>query len=256
MDLAPVINDIGLKPIPVKLSLRKGKASGKGLGNFDLAVGSVGQWYFRSKNHGERPSLDELKSFSDKNLNLIEELLKIEGTNMLYHRENEYSKDKGTIKVFRKNNGKQIKGAIEYDGSKTRLIFENEDVFDYKKHPKAARLLDGKFHDINEWLLATHDTEFPLASDQVARLFRNPNSCDIMTSTLGEIVYNFEHGVTKNDHLYSHDLLKSTKVPLVIGGTNMDSKKLEVCKISDLVPTVVKLLDGKIDKHVVGTPLI
>ena len=141
MDLAPTIYKIGLKPIPVKLSLRKGKASGKGLGNFDLAVGSVGQWYFRSKNPGERPTLDELKRFSDRKINLIEELLKIEGTNLLYHRENSYNKEKGSIKVIRNNNGKQITGAIEYQGSKTKLIFEGEDVFNYDKHPNASKLL-------------------------------------------------------------------------------------------------------------------
>ncbi len=256
MDLAPIIENIGLKPIPVKLTLRKGKASGKGLGNFDLAIGSLGQWYFRSKNHGERPSIRELQSFSDKNTNVINEILKIEGMNLLYHRENECSRDNGIINVIRKYNGTQINGSIEYKGNKSRLIVENKDLFNYSDYPQALKLLDGKFHDINEWLYATHETDFPIICDQVSRLFKNPNSCDILTSTLGDVVYNYEHGYTKNDHLYSHDLSKSTKVPMIIGGSNFDNKKLEICKISDLVPTVVKLLDGKIDNNVVGTSLI
>ncbi|MHA1895356.1 MAG: alkaline phosphatase family protein, partial [Candidatus Helarchaeota archaeon] len=255
-DLSPIIDNIGLQPIPVKLGLLKGKASGKGLGNFDLAIGSLGQWYFRSKNPGERPNLKELKSFSAKEINLIEKLFNIEGTKLLYYREDDNTKEKGIINIIRKVNNKQVKSSIEYNGDKTKLIFENDDVFNYLDDEKASKLLDGKFHDINEWLIATHDSDFPIICDQVARLFRNPNSCDILTSTLGDVVYNYEHGITKNDHIYSHDISKGTKVPLIIGGTNIDNKKIEVTKISDLVPTIAKLLDGKIDKHVVGKSLI
>ena len=256
VDLAPTIENIGLKPIPVKLSLRKGKAKGNGLGNFDLAIGSIGQWYFRSKNQAERPDLKELRSFSDKNINLIEALLDIENTRMLYYREDENTEEKGVIQVIRKNGLKFIKGSLEYQRDKVRLIQDDNELFDYLNYEKAAKLIDGKFHDINEWLMATHETDFPIICDQVARLFRNPNSCDILTSTLGDAVYNYEHGFTKNDHLYSHDISRGTKVPLIIGGTNMDKKDVEVTKISDLVPTIVKMLGGKIDKHVVGKSLI
>ncbi|NHI90964.1 MAG: hypothetical protein EAX96_00590 [Candidatus Lokiarchaeota archaeon] len=256
VDLVPFIENIGLKPIPVNLNLRKGKDRGKGLGDFDLAIGSLGQWYFRSKIHGERPNLNELKSFSEKDINLIDQLMNIQDTQILYYREDENTKDKGVIQILRKKNSKIIEGAIEYNKDKVKLIQEDGDLFEYQKFDSASKLIDGKYHDINEWLIGTHETDFPIICDQVARLFRNPNSCDILTSTLGNAVYNYEHGFTKNDHLYSHDLSRATKVPLVIGGSNFNATELEVTKISDLLPTIVKMLGGKIDKLVVGSPLV
>ena len=95
--------------------------------------------------------------------------------------------------------------------------------------------------------------------DQLPRYFKNPRSCDIMTSTCGEYGFNYEHGKTVDPHPYSHDIAikKSMTVPLIIGGSDEIPKlKLEYCKTTDAVPTLLDLLGIAPHKSVIGTSLL
>ena len=91
--------------------------------------------------------------------------------------------------------------------------------------------------------------------DQIPRYLKNPRSCDIMTSSLGEYVFGYEHGKTMPSHPYSHDigLKKSMTVPFIIGGSpNIPKLELAYCKTTDMVPTLLNLLGEKPHYSVVG----
>jgi hypothetical protein len=81
-----------------------------------------------------------------------------------------------------------------------------------------------------------------------------------MVSTVGSVCYNYEHGITANDHLYSHDigLRDSMYVPLVIGGGTgiLKPKTLDYCKTTDIVPTLVTVLGKKPHESVKGKSLV
>jgi arylsulfatase A-like enzyme len=75
---------------------------------------------------------------------------------------------------------------------------------------------------------------------------------------MGNISFNYEHGETKNEHVYSHDiaLKPSMNVPLIIGGSDaIPQKEIEYCKTTDIVPTLLQLLGVRPDSSVVGRSL-
>ena len=122
---------------------------------------------------------------------------------------------------------------------------------------RGAKMLDGKFHSIDEWLEHTYHLDFPMV-DQVVRLFRNPNSCDIMMSTCGETIFNYEHGITKNDHIHGHDigLKNALTVPLLIAGPEIPMKKNSYSKSTDIIPSILKLLGEPIPPSLIGRSLV
>jgi len=95
--------------------------------------------------------------------------------------------------------------------------------------------------------------------DQIPRYFKNPRSCDIIVSTLGDYGFNYEHGKTANDFIYTHDiaLKKSMVVPLIIGGSpEIPCNEIKYCKTTDIVPTLLDLLGIKPHWTVVGRSLL
>lgn len=80
-----------------------------------------------------------------------------------------------------------------------------------------------------------------------------------MVSTCGDVAYNIKHGKKENKNLYLHDigLKRSTVVPLIIGGTEeLPVREISRCKITDIVPTLVKMLGKKPHPSVVGETLL
>ncbi|MFX1411511.1 MAG: hypothetical protein ACFFA6_14260, partial [Promethearchaeota archaeon] len=243
-------------------------------GNMDLAeYGGVGFFNFKGNVKSNNihswvhPMINELKNYGKKKVNLLNELFKIKGTQLMYHRDNENTYKKGKIHIKRKfrDANKIISGIIEYNGTgrdyKTKYIIENDDldVFNYLTDDKASKVIDGKFHSINEWLSATYHLDFPLYPDLLPRHFKNPRSCDIILSNEGTIVYNIEHGKQKNRTIYHHDigLRKSSIVPLIIGGSlEIPHKEIPYCKIVDIIPTLLKSLGKTPHKSVIGDSLI
>ncbi|MHA1232149.1 MAG: alkaline phosphatase family protein [Candidatus Helarchaeota archaeon] len=238
------------KLIPLKFN--------KKVGNFDCAMGSVGQFYFLGKDKFSRPTIEEMTNYGPSKINLFDVLLKIEGMKLLYYRDDNNTNEKGKINVLYKENDRIFEAIIEYKGDKTKIEFQDKDFYGYSNDNLAAKLIDNKYHTIDEWLAYTHHLNFPIIVDQITRLFKNKNSCDILCSTIGETIFNYEHGKTQNEHIYGHDICtyQGMTTPLLISGSNIPNKKLEFSKSSDIVPTIVKLLNGDLASSVIGKSLL
>lgn len=242
-------------------------------GNMDLAYyAGVGFFYFKGinninfKNGWGRPTINELKHYGPKRKNLFEELFKINGTRLMFYRDDQNTFNNGLIHLKRKidGTGKIITGRIEYEGVgkdyKTRYILENDDqdIFGYFNDDLASKLLDNKFHTIQEWLEATYHLDYPMHLDLVPRHLKNPRSADIILSNDESIKFGIHHGKQKSKNLYDHDigLRKCMNVPLIIGGSlEIPQKQIKVCKITDIVPTLLKLIGKKPHKSVLGESL-
>jgi hypothetical protein len=236
-----------------------------GLGFFYFK-GKRGISYRKSNSVWTFPTIKELKSFGPNNINLLEFLFKIEGTRLMYYSDDNNTLDKGTIYLKRKfpSNEKIITGKIEYRGSgknlKTKYSChkEKEDVFGYKNHNNAEKLVNNRFYSYREWMDATHLLDYPLYPDLLVRHFKNPRSADLIISTQGERVYNIVHGKQKEKGVWNHDigLRKSSIVPLIIGGTpEIPKKHISYCSIVDIVPTLMKLIGKNQHDSVMGLSL-
>jgi hypothetical protein len=259
-DIEPFFQNLGLRQYIPK----------KGIGDFDANIGSIGFFNFKGDTWHHHPTIEQMKNFKpsgtgSKYIDLINSLWKMPGIKFMYYRDDNNTPDKGIIHLEKKDikTGKIIKGEIEYQGhgkeQSTKYTFYDEELFGYKNHDEIKELLDGKPHTINEWLSVTYNIDFPMFIDLLPRYFKNPRSCDIMTSTCGEYGFNYEHGKTVNSHVYSHDiaLKKSMTVPLIIGGSpEIPKLKIDFCKTTDVVPTLLDLLGIKPHSSVVGKSLL
>ena len=260
VDLEPFFQQKGLIPyIP-----------DKGIGDFDCNFGSVGFFNIRGDTWHHHPTIQQMQKFkpSDigkQNLNIFEVLWEIPGVKFMYYREDDNKPEKGIIHIeFQdKNSGKRRNGTIEYQGfgkeQKTRYTSDGNDFYGYNENEKSARILDNKFHTIEEWLEATNHINFPMIIDQIPRYFKNPRSCDIIISTLGDYSFNYEHGKTIGFSPYSHDngLRESMIVPFIIGGSpEIPQMELKYCKTTDMVPTLLNLLEIKPHSSVIGKSIL
>lgn len=243
-------------------------------GNMDLAYYSgVGFFYFKGKNNSNsinkwiRPTIEELKKYGPKSKNLLEELFKIQGSHLMYYRDDNNTYNKGVIHLKRKieSTGKIITGRIEYEGKgidyKTRYILDNDnkDIFDFINDKQASKLLDNKFHSPQEWLEATYHLDYPIYPDLIPRHFKNPRSADIILSNNESVKFGIHHGKHKSKSLYDHDVgfRKCMVVPLIIGGSlEIPHEHIQYCKITDIVPTLLKLIGKKPHNSVIGSSLV
>ena len=256
-DLAPFFDKVGLKQYNPK----------KGTGDFDVNIGSVGFLNFPGKNWHQHPTISQLEEFnlrSKGKINIFDMLWRIPGTKYMYYKDDNCTPDRGTIHIRYRDEQVSIHEAkIEYEGhgknQKTKYVFNDLDVFGYDLNRDTAAILDGKAHDINDWLKRTNHVDFPMIVDQIPRYFKNPRTCDIIISNLGEYGFNYEHGKTVGNSPYIHDicLRKSMIVPFIIGGSpEIPIKELAYCKTTDMVPTLLHLLGETPDKSVVGKSII
>lgn len=239
-----------------------------GSGDFDVNFGSMGFFNFHGDTWYHHPTEEQLKNYkvSGKGkgrINLIKILWNIPGVKLMYYREDEFKADFGRIKIFRKDekNGKIYEGKIEYNGfgrkQKTTYSYDDIDIFDYELN--LNRNIQNKAYIIDDWLKLTNQIDFPIVVDQIPRYFKNPRSCDIVVSTLGNPVFNYEHGKTSGGSPFSHDigLRKSMIVPFIIGGSpEIPSLQLSYCKTTDMVPTLLDLLGIKPHESVVGRSIL
>ncbi|MFX1418937.1 MAG: alkaline phosphatase family protein [Promethearchaeota archaeon] len=241
----------------------------KGTGNFDCNFGSLGFFNFPGDTWQHHPTIHQMQKFKPssgkQDLNLTETLWEIPGVKFMYYREDSNKPEKGIINVEYqdKKSGKRIKGMIQYQGfgaeQKTRYISNGNDIYGYSENENSAKILDNKFHTIEEWLNATNQIDFPMVIDQIPRYFKNPRSCDILLSTLGDYDFNYEHGKTTSSSPYSHDngLRESMIVPFIIGGSlEIPSIELSCCKTTDMVPSLLNLLGLKPDISVIGKSVL
>jgi len=238
----------------------------KGTGDFDDSFGSVGFFNFPGKDWHHHPTIKQLKEFipsgsGKTKLNLFETLWKIPGVKLMCYRDDNNKPDKGIIYLEHLNekSGKISKNIIEYEGhgknQRTKYIVDEKDLYKYEDYEESAALLNNKAHNIDEWLEGTNKIDFPIIVDQIPRYFKNPRSCDIMISTIGEYGFGYDHGQSRPYSPYAHDigLKKSMTVPFIIGGSpNIPSTELSYCKTTDMLPTLLDLLGEKPHFSVVG----
>ncbi len=243
-------------------------------GNMDISkYDGVGFFNFKGKNNTTienswaHPTIEEMENYGPKKINLLQELFKIKGSHLMYYRDENNTVDKGIIHLKRKikDSKKIISGAVEYSGKgnsyKTKYIADNDeiDIFGYLNDENACKLLDNKFHTIQEWLDATYNLDYPLYPDLIPRHFKNPRSSDLILSNDGSVVFNLKNGKGANRNLWNHDIgiRNVMNVPLVIGGSlEIPHKQVPYCKTTDIVPTLLKMI-GKIPhKSVVGQSLV
>jgi hypothetical protein len=238
----------------------------KGIGDFDASFGSVGFFNFPGKDWYHHPTTKQLKEFipsgsGKTKLNLFETLWKIPGVKLMYYRDDNNTPDKGIIYLEHLNekSEKISKNIIEYEGhgknQRTKYIVDEKDLYKYENYEESAALLDNRAHNIDEWLKGTNKIDFPIMVDQIPRYFKNPRSCDIIISTIGEYSFGYEHGKSVPHSPYSHDigLKKSMTVPFIIGGSpSIPKLDLSYCKTTDMVPSLLELLGEKPHFSVVG----
>jgi len=220
-----------------------------------------------SKSYWNPPKIKDLENFGPNGINLLKELFKIKGCQLMYYKDDNNGVSKGKIYLKRKlpNLDKKILGCLEYrgQGRDFRIKYSNqnqdEDIFGYYKDEKAAKLMDDKFHTPNEWLEHTYHIHYPCYPELVSRHFKNPRGGDIIISTKGSVVYSITHGKQGKINPYGHDLgsKNCTIVPLIIGGApEIPQKEVDFCKTVDIVPTLLKLIQVKPHKSVMGQSLI
>ena len=183
----------------------------------------------------------------------------------MYYRDDDNKPEKGIIHIeyLEKESGEKKNGMIEYRGygkdQQTKYTFEGNGFYHYNDNEKSANILDNRFHTLEEWLEATNHINFPIIIDQIPRYFKNPRSCDIIVSTLGQYNYNYEHGKTTGASPYSHDngLRDSMIVPFIVGcSPEIPQMKLSYCKTTDMVPTLLNFLGIKPHSSVIGKSVI
>ncbi len=245
----------------LKGNMNISKYDGVGFFNFK------GKSNFSKENGWSHPSIDEMENYGPKKVNLLHELFKIKGSHLMYYRDKNNTVDKGIIHLKRKfkESKKIISGIIEYSGKgnsyKTKYIMDNDesDIFGYLNDEKACKLLDNKFHTIQEWLSSTYHLDYPLYPDLIPRHFKNPRSSDLILSNDGSVVFNLKNGKIGNKNIYNHDrgIRECMNVPLIIGGSS-DIPRIHVpyCKTTDIVPTLLKILGKRTHKSVVGQSLV
>ncbi|OLS15149.1 MAG: Uncharacterized protein of the AP superfamily [Promethearchaeota archaeon CR_4] len=232
-------------------------------GDHDIAFGGLGFFNFPGHSWHEHPTNDQLEHYGSQKINLYEAVFKIKDVELLYYPLDSSSPDRGQIRVIRKNCEVFCHGLIEWQGhgksQQVKYTFENEDPLEYNKDLVAQRLLDNKYHNIEEWLAHTHHLPWgAMLVDQLPRYFKNRRAGDFIVSTLGKACYNYEHGRTVNDHVYSHDVgsQRDMMVPLVLGGSpSIPQCDVPFCKTTDIVPTLLQLIGRTPDKTVVGKSL-
>jgi hypothetical protein len=243
-------------------------------GNMNISkYDGVGFFNFKSnkisniKNNWSRPDVKEMEAFGPSKVNLLTQLFKIKGSHLMYYRNENNTNNKGVIHLKRKIKGsnKIISGTIEYNGignnTKTKYSMETDefDIFGYMKDETASKLLDNKFHSMEEWLGATYHLDYPLHPDLIPRHFKNPRSCDLILSNDGSVVFNIKNGKKGNKNIYNHDrgIRDCMNVPLIIGGSpEIPQKHIPYCKITDVIPTLLKLIGKKPHRSVIGESLI
>ncbi len=208
--------------------------------------GGVGLFSFKKdEDWRQRPTEATLTKYGNGKVNLFEAIMKLDGVQRIYYRDDDCKKNEGSIKL-KSNVGD---GLIEYKNGKTKYSFEKNDLFGYDKDSIASKLLDGKFHSIDEWLEHTYHIDYPIIIDQLPRLLNTSRSADIIAETDVSTIYN---------HLHSHDVcLKSAMtVPLIVAGKGLEKREIPFAKVADITPTILKLLGKKRGTSIIGKSLV
>ena len=175
---------------------------------------------------------EELRSFplgGGDRIDLIELLRKEKGINLVSAQENE-----NVVNVFSEAGSARI----ERDYNYFRYSITGSDPLGYADNPESASLIDGAFHDKDEWFSSTTGTNYPDGIFQIVQLF-DSERC-------GDIVVTAKEGCDLMDqgHVASHGSMEKAQiqVPCVIAGPGVKHGVIPIARTVDLYPTYLKYL--------------
>jgi predicted AlkP superfamily pyrophosphatase or phosphodiesterase len=179
-----------------------------------------------------KPEYGELRSFPVKgstHIDLVDLLRREEGIGLVMVREKE-----DALLVF----SGQGEGTIERDYSSLRYSFSGRDPLGYAENPGSAVLVDGQYHDKDEWFMATRKTDYPDGLFQIAQLFDAERCGDIVVTArpgwdLMDQGHKASHGSLERTHLH---------VPCVIAGPGVKQGRIPMARTVDIYPTYLKFL--------------
>jgi len=124
-------------------------------------------------------------------------------------------------------------------------IIAGEDPLHYSHDPTIfTRLLDGKFHDSQEWLQVTAHSRYPATPELVYHYFRCPFAGNVVI--VPEDPYNYfvrDDGLHKI-YMHDRDNREEIIVPLVFAGPGIKKKYVIPCaKNVDVLPTILRWLN-------------
>jgi arylsulfatase A-like enzyme len=127
-------------------------------------------------------------------------------------------------------------GTIERDYTSLRYNAAGNDPLGYSQNPEASTLMDGSYHDKDEWFLATRHTNYPDGLFQITQLF-DSERC-------GDIVITGRDGwdLMGENHIASHGGMEASQisVPCVIAGPGIKHGTIPIARTVDIYPTYLK----------------
>lgn len=181
----------------------------------------------------DRPiGYEELRSFpvgGRDRIDLIELLSNERGIEFVIVKEKE-----DTVTVLSKNG----KGTIERDYASLKYTVTGSDPLGFADNTESAALIDGDYHDKDDWFAATKGTNYPDGLFQIVQLFDSERCGDI--AVIAEAGWD----LMDQKHVASHGSLSRAQihVPCVIAGPGVKKGTIPMARTVDLYPTYLKYL--------------
>ncbi len=178
--------------------------------------------------------------YPTENIDLVEELLKIESVNLVF------LKDQEKAHVFNKT-GHSI---ITRNGTTySYTLADGSDPLRYTIDAKAALLVGNKFYNIDHWLAATVDSDYPDGIVQISRFLDTPGSGDIVVNS----ALDYEPWCEGQKGLHGGLERSEILVPIIFYGADIKKTVIPYARTVDIFPVVLKIfglisppnIDGK-----------
>ena len=186
----------------------------------------------------EPMTYEQLRHFpasSGTRVDLLELLRKENGINLVIAKEKE-----DTFVIFSRHG----LGRIERDFASLRYSFTDVDPLGYADNADSEALIDGAYHDKDDWFLASRNTNYPDGLFQIAQLFDSSKCGDIVVTALPG------WDLMDQGHIASHGSLEKNQlqVPCIIAGPEMKQGTIPIARTVDLYPAYLKHF-GIIPRH-------
>lgn len=206
--------------------------SGNAFALLYFAPRSEGRLDTMSYDWGRAPGYDQLRAFpvsSSGRVDLIDLLRKEEGIQMVMAREKE-----DNYVVFSRDG----EGRITRDFGSLKYAVAGTDPLGYADNPDSAAMIDGAFHDKDDWFFATRATTYPDGIFQIAQLFDSERCGDVLVTARDG------WDLMDQQHVASHGGMDRAQiqVPCVVAGPGVKQGTIPMARTVDLYPTYLKFL--------------
>jgi len=206
---------------------------------------------------------DDLRDFpvNEKRIDLIDFLKNEDAIKLVMAKEQVTAKEKDNVyRIFTKSG----EGKIEREYPSLRLkytVINGSDPLDYANNTDSVQLMDGNYHDKDEWFKATTGTDYPDAPFQISQLFDSERCGDIVISAQpgndqegGFDIMTIGEGIGDDRRRAGHGGIEKAEmmVPWVIAGPGISQGvEIERARTVDHYPTYLKFfgiptIDGEV----------